>query len=167
MQIIEGESLAQRLAREKRLPLEETLAVAQDCLAGLEAAHAQGLIHRDIKPGNILLEHGAPGTLGRGRAVLVDFGLVRNIGRNTQMTATGVVIGTVDYIAPEQARGQKVNGRTDIYSLGVLMYQLLSGRLPFSADTPTAMLFHTLMRSRSRWIRRRRSCRSRWSCRTL
>ena len=73
--------------------------------------------------------------------MLVDFGLVRQIGAATQLTATGVVMGTVDYIAPEQARGQKVDGRSDIYSLGVMYYQMLSGRLPFKAETPTAMIF--------------------------
>ena len=71
--------------------------------------------------------------------MLVDFGLVRRIGANAQRTATGVIMGTVDYIAPEQARGQAVDGRTDIYSLGVMFYQMLSGRLPFEADTPTAI----------------------------
>ena len=73
--------------------------------------------------------------------MLVDFGLVRQIGADAQMTATGVVMGTVDYIAPEQARGQHVDGRSDIYSLGVMFYQLLAGRLPFQAETPTAMIF--------------------------
>jgi serine/threonine protein kinase/formylglycine-generating enzyme required for sulfatase activity len=135
MQFIEGESLSQRLACKRRLPLAETLSIAEHCLAGLEAAHAEGLIHRDIKPGNILLDRRS------GRAVVVDFGLVRMVGQSAQMTATGVVMGTVDYIAPEQARGLKVDARADIYSLGVLLYQLLAGRLPFTADTPTAMVF--------------------------
>ncbi len=135
MQYIEGESLADRLKRRGRLPLDETLEVLVECLAGLKAAHDHGLIHRDIKPGNILLERRTS------RAMLVDFGLVRRMGESTNMTATGVVMGTVDYIAPEQARGQKVDGRADLYSMGVLAYQLLAGRLPFEAETPTAMIF--------------------------
>jgi predicted Ser/Thr protein kinase len=136
MQFIEGESLGQRLARNRRLPVDEATAIIRQCLAGLEAAHAHGLIHRDVKPGNVLLD------CRSGRAVLVDFGLVRQIGVTGQpMTATGVVLGTVDYIAPEQARGQAVDGRSDIYALGVMFYQLLSGRLPFKGDTPTALLF--------------------------
>ncbi len=135
MQFIEGESLGQQLVRQGRLPLEQALAIVEQCLAGLEAAHAQGLVHRDVKPGNILLDRRS------GQAVLVDFGLVRQIGAEAQMTATGVVMGTVDYIAPEQARGQPVDGRSDIYSLGVMFYQMLAGRLPFHAETPTAMIF--------------------------
>ncbi len=135
MQFIEGESLSERLGRQQRLDLNEALEIVRDCLAGLKAAHSRGLIHRDVKPGNILLERET------GRAMLVDFGLVRMIGKSTQMTATGMVMGTVDYIAPEQARGQKVDGRADLYSLGVLWYQLLAGRLPFEAETPTAMIF--------------------------
>jgi serine/threonine protein kinase len=135
MQYIEGESLAERLARQKRLPVEQAVEIIGQCLTGLEAAHRQGLVHRDIKPNNVLLEASS------GRAMLVDFGLVRRIDGGTQHTATGVVMGTVDYIAPEQARGQPVDGRTDIYSLGVMFYQLLAGRLPFQGDTPTTMIF--------------------------
>lgn len=135
MQYVRGQSLASRLAQRRRLPLEEVQRVLEQCLAGLGAAHAQGLIHRDIKPGNILLESES------GRAMLVDFGLVRRADEASRMTATGIVMGTVDYIAPEQARGQPVDSRADLYSLGVLAYQLLSGRLPFVADTPTAMIF--------------------------
>jgi serine/threonine protein kinase len=135
MQYVEGESLAQRLAVRKRLPAAEAVEIVSQCLAGLSAAHHQGMIHRDIKPANILLERAT------GRAMLVDFGLVRRLGESERLTATGMIMGTVDYIAPEQARGQDVDGRADLYALGVLCYQLLSGRLPFVADTPTAMIF--------------------------
>jgi hypothetical protein len=135
MQLVDGESLSERLARQQRLPLEQALEIGEQCLAGLEAAHRQGLIHRDIKPANVLLERQT------GRAMLVDFGLVRRIGQDAGLTTSGTFVGTLDYIAPEQARGQKVDGRADIYSLGALMYQLLSGRLPFEAETPEAMLF--------------------------
>jgi serine/threonine protein kinase len=135
MQYVDGESLADRLRGRGRLGTDEALQVASQCLAGLQAAHARGLIHRDVKPGNVLIERET------GRAMLVDFGLVRRLGEEARMTATGVVMGTVDYIAPEQARGQKVDARADIYSLGILLYQLLSGRLPFVADSPTAMVF--------------------------
>lgn len=135
MQFIEGQSLAQRLSREKRLPVDAAVAIIEQCLAGLEAAHAHGLIHRDVKPGNILLDRSS------GQAVLVDFGLVRHLNAETRMTATGVVMGTVDYVAPEQARGRAIDGRADIYSLGVMFYELLAGRLPFISDSPTAMIF--------------------------
>ncbi len=135
MQYVDGESLGERLARDGRFRVDEALAIIGQCLAGLQAAHARGLIHRDIKPANILIDRES------GRAMLVDFGLVRRLDDSSRVTATGVIMGTVDYIAPEQARGQTVDARADIYSLGVLLYQLMAGRLPFVADSPTAMIF--------------------------
>ncbi len=135
MQFVEGETLACRLSRESRLSVEETLAIADDVLAGLQAAHAQGLIHRDIKPGNILLESSS------GRAIVADFGLVKSAEAGGGRTATGVVLGTVDYMSPEQGRGRVVDHRCDLYSAGVLLYQMASGRLPFAADSATGMIF--------------------------
>ncbi|MCY2995324.1 MAG: protein kinase, partial [Planctomycetota bacterium] len=135
MDLVDGESLAQRLARERCLPLPESLRIIEQCLAGLEAAHAQGLIHRDIKPSNIMLE------AHTGRVLLVDFGLVRRIDQSLLITATGLIMGTLDYISPEQARGRPADARSDLYSLGAVLYQMLAGRLPFTADTPTGMLF--------------------------
>jgi serine/threonine protein kinase len=135
MQFIEGQSLAQYLSSKKRLPVDQAVAIIEQCLAGLEAAHARDLIHRDVKPGNILLERAS------GRAILVDFGLVRHLNADSRMTATGVLMGTVDYVAPEQAKGKAIDGRADIYSLGVMFYELLAGHLPFLSDSPTAMIF--------------------------
>ena len=135
MQYVEGESLERLLDRKGRLGVEETLDLLGQCLAGLGAAHQAGLVHRDVKPGNILLD------AGTGRALVADFGLVKAAGGGHAMTATGVVVGTVDYIAPEQARGQPVDGRTDLYALGVAAYRMLSGRLPFRAESPSAMIF--------------------------
>jgi serine/threonine protein kinase/formylglycine-generating enzyme required for sulfatase activity len=135
MQYVDGESLAEHLRRQGALSVDRALEIAADCLAGLEAAHQKGTIHRDVKPGNVIVERKS------GRAVLVDFGLAHLMGTSTRMTATGTIMGTVDYIAPEQARGQEIDGRADQYSLGVMLYELLSGRLPFAADSPTAMLF--------------------------
>ena len=135
MQFVSGESLAQLLKRRTRLPVDEALPVFQQCLAGLGAAHERGMIHRDIKPGNILIDR------EHRRALVADFGLVKSADSGENLTATGVIMGTVDYIAPEQARGQNVDGRSDLYSLGALMYQTLSGRLPFIADSPTGMIF--------------------------
>jgi serine/threonine protein kinase len=135
MQFVAGQSLAQRLAVEPRPQLSEVISNVQQVLAGLAAAHERGLVHRDIKPSNILLNE-------RGeRAMLADFGLVKSASAGTAMTATGVIMGTVDYISPEQGRGKPVDGRSDLYSIGVLMYQMLAGRLPFVADSPTAMIF--------------------------
>jgi serine/threonine protein kinase len=135
MRLIDGEPLSARLDRQGTLPLDEAVALIEKCLEGLQAAHEEDLIHRDIKPGNILMERET------GEPVLVDFGLVRRTGQQTRMTATGMVMGTVDYMAPEQARGKKTDCRADIYALGVLFYQTLAGRLPFDANTPTAMIF--------------------------
>jgi serine/threonine protein kinase len=135
MPYIEGESLAARLERDPRLSLDEALDVAEQCLAGLQAAHAQGLIHRDVKPANVLLERGT------GRAVLIDFGLVRRLDDAARRTAPGTILGTADYMAPEQARGQAVDARADLYALGVLMYRMLAGQPPFCGDTPTALVY--------------------------
>ncbi len=135
MQYVEGQSLAERIADGRPLPLDQVQNILEQCLAGLDAAHSQGLIHRDIKPSNILLDS------QNDRAVLVDFGLVRRLGPGEGITTAGTVLGTVDYIAPEQATGRTIDGRADLYALGVLAYQLLSGRLPFLADTPMAMIF--------------------------
>ena len=135
MQYVDGESLAGLLARRGRLGITETLDILEQVLSGLGAAHRQGLIHRDIKPGNILLDR------VHQRALLADFGLVKSLAAVDGRTATGVVMGTVDYIAPEQGRGLPVDHRVDLYAVGVLAYQMLSGRLPFSADSPTALIF--------------------------
>jgi tRNA A-37 threonylcarbamoyl transferase component Bud32 len=134
MQYVEGESLAQRLMHRGRLSTEESLTILEQCLAGLGAAHQEGLVHRDVKPGNLLLESKT------GRALVADFGLVKST-EGSRLTATGAVLGTAEYLAPEQALGQAVDGRADLYALGVVAYQMLSGRLPFQAETPTGMLF--------------------------
>ncbi|HEY3968800.1 MAG TPA: protein kinase [Planctomycetaceae bacterium] len=136
MQFVEGESLAERLGREERLGVVETLKIVEQALAGLAAAHDQGMVHRDIKPGNILLDSRS------GRALLADFGLVKSLDSSVAgKTATGIVMGTADYISPEQGRGRAVDHRSDLYSVGVLLYRMLSGRLPFTADSPTALIF--------------------------
>ncbi len=135
MPLIEGESLAARLVRHKGLPVDDALTLIDDVLAGLQAAHSQGLIHRDIKPGNILLDRHS------NRAIVADFGLVKSMQEEGERTATGVVMGTVDYMSPEQGRGRPVDLRSDLYSVGVLLFQMLSGRLPFIADSPTGLIF--------------------------
>ncbi len=136
MQYVEGESLADLLARRERLNVEETLPIVEQALAGLAAAHERGMVHRDIKPGNILLDCRSR------RALLADFGLVKSLASSVSgKTATGVVMGTADYISPEQGRGLAVDGRSDLYSIGVLLYQMLSGRLPFEADNATSLIF--------------------------
>lgn len=134
MPLLQGETLQSRLAREGRLPPEEVLRIGREVAAGLAAAHEQGLIHRDIKPANIWLE------AGTGRAKILDFGLARTMQGGVQMTKTGQIIGTPSYMAPEQARGQAVDVRSDLYSLGVVLYALCTGRLPFPHTDVYALL---------------------------
>lgn len=135
MQLVEGASLQTLLDEGHAFELATTLKIIKQCLDGLGAAHRRRLVHRDVKPGNVLFDSRT------GVAMLVDFGLVRTLHGMSRMTESGVIMGTVDYIAPEQARGLEVDERADQYSLGVMAYELLAGRLPFTADSPTAMIF--------------------------
>lgn len=135
MQFVEGESLAERLSKQQTVSLHETLTIIGPLLSGLGEAHRLGLIHRDIKPGNILLDNTSQ------RPFLADFGLVKSTRQSEALTETGIILGTMDYISPEQAQGYEVDPRSDLYSLGVVLFRMLGGRLPFYADNPTAMLF--------------------------
>ncbi len=133
MQLINGESLEQRLKRVGKLPPVEVARLGMQAAAGLAAAHAGGLIHRDIKPGNILLE--APSD----RVKLTDFGLARAV-EDVKLTRTGFVAGSPLYMAPEQARGDEVDHRADLFSLGSVLYEAATGTPPFEAKTPLAVL---------------------------
>jgi Tol biopolymer transport system component len=135
MPYAEGESLRQRLLREKRLPLDETLRVAGDVLAALAYAHKHGTVHRDIKPENILLEGG--------EAVLADFGIAQAVSAagSERLTRTGVAVGTLAYMSPEQATGQEaIDGRSDLYSLGCVLYECLTGEPPFTGPNPQSIV---------------------------
>ncbi|MFO0905040.1 MAG: serine/threonine-protein kinase [Pirellulales bacterium] len=133
MPYVPGESLAQRLDRSGPLELLDILRIAQQVAQGLAAAHAQGLVHRDIKPANILLERNVD------RAVITDFGLAR-AADDASLTRSGVIAGTPPYMSPEQARGEPIDARTDLFSLGCVLYAMLTGRSPFRADTPYGIL---------------------------
>jgi len=138
MAYVDGESLGARLKRRGRLPPEEARRVLMETADALGAGHALGIVHRDVKPDNILLEG------SRGRTVLTDFGIAKALTSSTgpgTLTATGVAIGTPHYMSPEQAAGDReIDGRSDIYSLGVVGYQMLTGELPFSAPTVPGLL---------------------------
>jgi len=133
MQLVHGESLESRLAREGRLPVKDVLRIGMQAAAGLAAAHAQNLVHRDIKPGNILLERST------GRVKLTDFGLVRMV-EDSKLTQTGYVTGTPMYMAPEQALGEEAGARADLFSLGTVLYEAASGRAPFAAGSVLGVL---------------------------
>ncbi len=134
MPYVEGESLRDRLTREKQLPLEEALRIAREVADALSYAHALGLVHRDIKPENILFE--------AGHAVVADFGIARAVSAagGAKLTETGLAVGTPAYMSPEQAAGlSDVDGRSDLYSLGCVLYEMLAGETPYTGPTPQAV----------------------------
>ncbi|MFO0869316.1 MAG: serine/threonine-protein kinase [Pirellulales bacterium] len=133
MPFIPGESLQQRLDRLGPLPIVDVLRIGQQVAEGLAAAHAQGLVHRDIKPANILLERNVD------RVTITDFGLAR-AADDASLTRSGVIAGTPQFMSPEQARGEPVDPRTDLFSLGALLYTLLAGHSPFRAPSPLSVL---------------------------
>jgi serine/threonine protein kinase len=135
MKLLQGESLEERLSRTGgRQPLETVLRIGREIAEGLAAAHAKGLVHRDIKPANIWLEE------GRDRVKIVDFGLARGNGADAHFTQAGAVIGTPSYMAPEQANGEEVDTRCDLFSLGSVLYRISTGRLPFDGKDTLAVL---------------------------
>jgi len=127
MEYVEGSDLKAVIARNGPLPIEQAVAIAEAVARALEAAHRMGLVHRDIKPQNIIA---GP----QGQVKITDFGIAKS-NLSTALTDTGVTFGTADYISPEQARGQSATPRSDIYSLGVTLYEMLTGRLPFTGDS--------------------------------
>src|SRR5206468_9303841 len=133
MPFVAGESLAQRLAARGTLDLKEILRIGMQAAEGLAAAHEQGLIHRDVKPANILLEKGVE------RAVLTDFGLAR-AADDVTLTRWGIIAGTPEYMSPEQAGGETIDHRSDLFGLGCVLYEMASGLSPFRADSTMATL---------------------------
>lgn len=153
MEFLDGESLEQRLHRETKLPVHEAVRIGRDVAEGLAAAHERDLVHRDIKPANIWLETRDERRGARGKSAvsrpssfvprvkILDFGLARSSGENTQLTQQGAIIGTPGYMAPEQAQGDKVNFRCDLFSLGCVLYRMTTGQQPFQgADTISTLM---------------------------
>lgn len=126
MEYVEGRSLAEVLREDGRLPVDQVMSVVQQVAEALQAAHAAGVVHRDLKPANIMLA-------STGRTVLVDFGIASSA-TSEPLTETGALIGTADYLSPEQAAGRSATARSDLYSLGVVAYQCLTGTSPFRRD---------------------------------
>jgi serine/threonine-protein kinase len=153
MPLIAGPSLRARLEQMGRLPVEEARRVLLEAAAALAAAHRVGIVHRDIKPDNILLDG------DDARVLLSDFGIAKALGTDVQtLTQTGVVIGTPQYMSPEQASGEQTDARSDLYSLGVVAYQMLAGELPFQAATVAALLLKQLVAEAPSVMRKRPDC---------
>ncbi|MGW9305779.1 protein kinase domain-containing protein [Streptomyces cyaneofuscatus] len=139
MEYVEGQPLGSVLADDIRqygaMPADKALKVTADVLAALETSHEMGLVHRDIKPGNVMMTK-------RGIVKVMDFGIARAMQSGvTSMTQTGMVVGTPQYLSPEQALGRGVDARSDLYSVGIMLFQLLTGRIPFDADSPLAIAY--------------------------
>jgi serine/threonine-protein kinase len=134
MPYIDGETLRERLNRDLRLPVDEAVRLAREIAEAVEHAHGHGIVHRDIKPENILLSEGRP--------LVADFGIAKALGEaaGSRLTETGLVIGTAAYMSPEQAAGDPIDARTDIYSLGCVLYEMLAGEPPFAGPTGHAMI---------------------------
>lgn len=142
MPYVAGGTLREVLEQRGILPLNEVLPIIEQAASALDYAHRQGIVHRDLKPGNILFH-------ADGRVLLADFGLAKVLKETTDadstLTSLGTVIGTPEYLSPEQATGSQIDPRTDIYSLGVILYQMLGGRVPFTGATPVAIAIkHTM-----------------------
>lgn len=131
MEYVEGSDLKSLIVRNGPLPIDHAVAIAEDVAEGLEAAHRMGMVHRDVKPQNILVSPS-------GEVKITDFGIAKS-SLSTALTETGVTFGTADYLSPEQARGFSATPRSDIYALGVTLYEMLTGRLPFTGENAVAV----------------------------
>ncbi len=140
MELVEGRTLRQRLDREGRLPAADVVTIGLALADGLDAAHRADLVHRDVKPGNILLTND-------GRVVLTDFGIATAMRAKRDLTREDVMMGTAKYLSPEQVLGTPVDARSDVFSLGVVLYECLAGEVPFAADTDAATALARLQRT--------------------
>src|SRR6266536_4474080 len=132
MEYVEGTSLYQVLQEQGKLPVKDAAEIIEQVLTGLKAAHREGVIHRDLKPGNIMRDP-------HGRILVMDFGLARSL-ESDGMTKTGAVLGTMEYMSPEQALGGAIDQRSDLFTVGLIFFELLTGKMPFKAETALASL---------------------------
>jgi serine/threonine-protein kinase len=143
MPYVEGEVLVERTHRLGQIPLDETVQLVNDMAAGLQAAHDNGIVHRDLKPENVMVRSGNGGV----HAVVMDFGLAKahTAGKELEkLTATGIVLGTPEFMSPEQLRGKALDRRSDVYALGLVAYEMLTGKLPFEGRTQQALMIARL-----------------------
>jgi len=138
MELLDGEDLAQLMERQGRLPEVEAVQMLLPIAHALAAAHAKGIVHRDVKPENIFLARDDVATT---QPKLLDFGIVKVEHSNRRLTMDGSVLGTPDYMSPEQAKGEEINGQTDLWAFGVVLYELVAGRRPFDGDNYNALMF--------------------------
>ncbi|HVL04268.1 MAG TPA: protein kinase, partial [Acidimicrobiales bacterium] len=134
MEYVEGHSLAQTIKNESRIHPDRAADITTDVAAALGFAHRNGVVHRDVKPGNVLISP-------NGQVKVADFGIARAVSNQENLTQAGTVMGTATYFSPEQARGESVDPRSDVYSLGVVLYEMLTGRPPFTGDSPVAVAY--------------------------
>src|SRR5438105_4176134 len=139
MEYVAGQDLRGLLADRGKLPADEALRITRQICAGLAAAHTEGVIHRDLKPSNVMIDQ-------QGRVVVMDFGLARTLAGDG-MTNTGAMLGTMESMSPEQAKAEKLDASSDLFTVGLIFYELLTGKLPYKADSPLASL---LKRSQER-----------------
>src|SRR5215510_393123 len=131
LEYVEGETLKERIRRMGRLPVDEAIAYAIEIARALGCAHAHHIVHRDVKPQNVLID-------GEGSAKVTDFGIARTLDQEG-LTADGRVLGTTDYVSPEQALGHQVTGQSDLYSLGIVLFEMLTGDVPFRGENQVAV----------------------------
>src|SRR5262245_43259425 len=131
MEYLEGRDLGSVMEERGKLPAPDAVAIIRQVCSGLAAAHAEGVVHRDLKPSNIMLEK-------NGRVVVMDFGLAR--AQENKLTQTGAIMGTFQYMSPEQAKGEKADARSDIFTVGIIFYELLTGKTPYPSDSSIASL---------------------------
>ena len=141
MEFVEGKTLRELMTSQNRIPTEKSIEIVSSILAALAYSHNNGIIHRDIKPGNIMISDA-------GDVKVMDFGIARALSdAGATLTSTWNIVGTAQYLSPEQASGSETDERSDLYAVGCLLYEMLSGRTPFTGETPVAIAYQQIGRA--------------------